>query len=112
MLDTLPPTAERRVKNAGIEFALMPVVVSCYEAWISCAMMSARTERLKMLVAARPGYILPQLTAKMVSTFDQLSKGHVYVNPIAGAVAVSWRPKVSSTRMTSATKSWTRRWRS
>lgn len=74
----------RAVENAGIEFALVPVVVSCYEAWISCAMMSARTERLKMLVAARPGYILPQLTAKMVSTFDQLSKGRVYVNLIAG----------------------------
>jgi hypothetical protein len=40
----------RAVENAGIEFALVPVVVSCYEAWISCAMMSARTERLKMLV--------------------------------------------------------------
>jgi alkanesulfonate monooxygenase len=74
----------RAVENAGIEFALVPVVVSCYEAWISCAMMSARTERLKMLVAARPGYILPQLTAKMVSTFDQLSKGRVLVNLIAG----------------------------
>jgi alkanesulfonate monooxygenase len=74
----------RAVENAGIEFALVPVVVSCYEAWISCAMISAKTERLKMLVAARPGYILPNLMAKMVTTFDQLSKGRVLVNLIAG----------------------------
>jgi alkanesulfonate monooxygenase len=47
-------------------------------------MISAQTERLKMLVAARPGLIAPTVTAKMVSTFDQLSGGRVYVNLIAG----------------------------
>jgi alkanesulfonate monooxygenase len=74
----------RAAEDAGFEYALVPVAPACYEAWIACAMVSARVERLKMLVAARPGYILPSLMAKMIATFDQLSKGRVCVNLIAG----------------------------
>ncbi len=69
---------------AGFEYALVPVQTACYEAWISCAMVAARTERLTLLVAARPGVIAPTVTAKMISTFDQLSGGRVAINLIAG----------------------------
>ena len=71
-------------ENAGFEYALVPVEVNCWEAWISCSMVAARTEKLKLLVAARPGYIVPTMMAKMVTTFDQLTGGRVYVNLIAG----------------------------
>ena len=71
-------------EDAGFEFALVPVEVNCWEAWISCSMIAARTERLRLLVAARPGYIVPTLMAKMVTTFDQLGGGRVYINLIAG----------------------------
>lgn len=74
-------------EQAGFEYALVPVQTLCYEAWIACAMIAAKTERLKMLVAARPGFIAPTLTAKMISTFDQLTKGRVYINLIAGGSA-------------------------
>ena len=74
-------------EQAGFEYALVPVQTACYEAWISCAMMAARTERLKMLVAARPGFMAPTLTAKMISTFDQLTQGRVCINLIAGGGA-------------------------
>lgn len=74
----------RAAEDAGFEYALVPVVTTCYEAWIATAMMSAKTERLKMLVAARPGLIAPTLMAKMISTFDQLSGGRIFVNLIAG----------------------------
>lgn len=69
---------------AGFDYALVPVATECWEAWITTAMLSARTTRLKMLCAARPGLIAPTLMAKMVATFDQLSHGRVYVNLIAG----------------------------
>ena len=72
---------------AGFEYALVPVTPTCWEAWISTAMMSARTTRLKMLVAARPGYILPTQMARMIAAFDRLSEGRVYVNLIAGGNA-------------------------
>ncbi len=69
---------------AGFEYALVPVTPTCWEAWISTAMMSARTTKLKMLVAARPGYILPTQMARMIAAFDQLSQGRVSINLIAG----------------------------
>ncbi len=87
---TTPPSLElfervaKAAESAGFEYALVPVQTACYEAWITCAMIAARTESLKLLVAARPGYIKPHMMAKMVSTFDQLSGGRVCVNLIAG----------------------------
>jgi alkanesulfonate monooxygenase len=62
----------------------VPVEVGCWEAWITCSMIAAHTKRLKPLLAARPGYIVPTMMAKMVSTFDQLSGGRVSINLIAG----------------------------
>jgi alkanesulfonate monooxygenase len=47
-------------------------------------MMLGRTRTIKMLVAARPGYINPVLLAKMIAALDQLSGGRVSVNLIAG----------------------------
>lgn len=74
----------RAAEDAGFSYALVPVQTYCYEAWVTCSMISAKTERLVMLVAARPGYIQPATMAKMVSTFDQLSDGRIYINLIAG----------------------------
>ena len=71
-------------EDAGFEFALVPVEVGCWEAWIVCSMIAARTKRLRPLVAARTGYVVPTMMAKMVTTFDQLTGGRVYVNLIAG----------------------------
>src|SRR5258708_22789125 len=69
---------------AGFEYMLVPVQTACWEAWVSSAMMVARSKSIRMLVAARPSYINPVLLAKMISTFDQLSGGRVCVNLIAG----------------------------
>jgi alkanesulfonate monooxygenase len=71
-------------EDAGFDFSLVPVATGCYEAWVTTAMLSAQTTRLKMLVAARPGIVQPSHMARMVSTFDQNSGGRVYVNLIAG----------------------------
>lgn len=81
MFDTVTQAADR----AGFEYMLVPVQTACWEAWMSSAMMVAKSERIKMLVAARPGYINPALLAKMISTFDQLSGGRICINLIAGA---------------------------
>ena len=69
---------------AGFEYLLVPVNTDCWEAWVTAAMMVGRSRSIRMLVAARPGYIAPFLLAKMVATFDQLSKGRISVNLIAG----------------------------
>lgn len=74
----------RTAEDAGFSYMLIPVQTVCWEAWIAGAMMAARTSRMRMLIAARPGYIAPVQVAKMVATFDQLSKGRISINLIAG----------------------------
>jgi alkanesulfonate monooxygenase len=69
---------------AGFEYMLVPVQTACWEAWISSAMMVARSTSIRMLVAARPSYINPVLLAKMIAAFDQLSGGRICINLIAG----------------------------
>ncbi|HJZ20015.1 MAG TPA: LLM class flavin-dependent oxidoreductase [Bradyrhizobium sp.] len=71
-------------EQAGFEYLLIPVGSTCWEAWITGAFMAARSQRIKPLIAARPGYINPVLLAKMISTFDQMSGGRICVNLIAG----------------------------
>jgi alkanesulfonate monooxygenase len=90
---SVPPSLEsfvgiaKAAEAAGFEYALVPVQTMCYEAWVTCAMISAQTEKMKMLVAIRAGFIAPTVMAKMFSTFDQLSKGRIYANLIAGGGA-------------------------
>lgn len=90
---SIPPTLEyftrvaRSAEAAGFEYALVPVQTMCYEAWVTCAMLAARTERLKMLVAIRAGFIEPTVMAKMFTTFDRLTEGRVCANLIAGGGA-------------------------
>jgi len=80
MFDSVTQAAEK----AGLEYLLIPVNQHCWEAWITGAMMAARSKSIKPLIAARPGYINPVLLAKMVATFDQLSGGRICINLIAG----------------------------
>ena len=71
-------------EKAGFEYTLVPVQTMCYEAWVTCAMVAARTTRLKQLIAVRAGYMPPAQMAKMFATFDRLTEGRVYANLIAG----------------------------
>src|SRR5947207_15981234 len=86
----VPPSLElfdkvtAAAEAAGFEYMLVPVQTACWEAWISSAMMVARSKSIRMLVAARPSYINPVLLAKMIAAFDQLSGGRICVNLIAG----------------------------
>src|ERR1700730_17827016 len=82
-----PELCERVVsaaEAAGFEYLLVPVGSTWWEAWISGAFMAARSQTIKPLIAARPGYINPVLLAKMISTFDQMSGGRICINLIAG----------------------------
>src|SRR5689334_24348839 len=71
-------------EDAGFDYLLIPVGSVCWEAWITGAFMAARSNKIKPLIAARPGYINPVLMAKMISTFDQMSGGRICINLIAG----------------------------
>lgn len=82
-----PEMFERVVKTAeanGFEYILLPVSAACWDAWLTSALLIAKTESIRMLVAARPSYINPVLLAKMIATYDQMSKGRLSINLIAG----------------------------
>ncbi|MBF6600686.1 MAG: LLM class flavin-dependent oxidoreductase [Dehalococcoidia bacterium] len=71
-------------EDAGFVFALVPVGTTCQDAWLAASVVAARTERLKFLVAMRPGFIAPTVAAKMSNTLDQLTRGRVLINVVTG----------------------------
>jgi len=71
-------------EKAGFDYMLVPVTPICWDAWVTASFLVSRTTKLKALVAVKPGFIHPVAQAKMISTFDQLSQGRIYVNLIAG----------------------------
>jgi len=89
-----PPTREatadylaqvaRTAEDAGFVFALVPVGTTCEDAWLASAVVASRTEKLKFLVAMRPGFIAPTVAAKMSNTLDQLTRGRVLINIVTG----------------------------
>ena len=89
-----PPTREattdylvqvaRTAEDAGFVFALVPVGTTCEDAWLASSFVASRTEKLKFLVAMRPGFIAPTVAAKMANTFDQLTRGRVLINVVTG----------------------------
>ncbi len=80
MFDRVVAAAEA----AGFEYMLVPVASACWDAYVTSAMVLGRARSIRMLVAARPGYVNPVLLAKMIAAMDQLSSGRVSVNLIAG----------------------------
>ena len=53
----------RSAEQLGFEAALTPTGAWCEDAWISTAMLAPLTERLKFLVAFRPGLTSPGSTS-------------------------------------------------
>ena len=63
---------------------LVPVGTTCEDAWLASSAVAARTEKMKFLVAMRPGFVAPTVAAKMSNTIDQLTRGRVLINVVTG----------------------------
>jgi alkanesulfonate monooxygenase len=74
----------RSAEQLGFEAALTPTGAWCEDAWVSTAMISSLSERLKFLVAFRPGLTSPYLSAQMAGTFQNLSGGRLLLNVVTG----------------------------
>jgi alkanesulfonate monooxygenase len=74
----------RSAEQLGFEAALTPTGAWCEDAWLTCAMLAEVTERLKFLVAFRPGFISPTLSAQMAATFQRHSAGRLLLNVVTG----------------------------
>ena len=71
-------------EELGFEGALTPTGLWCEDAWVTTAMLSQRTERLKFMIAFRPGLVSPTLAAQMAATFQRQSGGRLLLNVVTG----------------------------
>ena len=81
----------RSAEQLGFEAALTPTGAWCEDAWLSTAMLSSVSERLKFLVAFRPGLTSPTLAAQMAATFQNMSGGRLLLNVVTGGESAEQR---------------------
>jgi alkanesulfonate monooxygenase len=74
----------RSAEQLGFEAALTPTGAWCEDAWLSTAMLAPVSQRLKFLVAFRPGLTSPTLAAQMAATFQNLTGGRLLLNVVTG----------------------------
>lgn len=70
--------------SLGFEGVLIPTGRSCEDSWLLAAALAPFTERLRFLVAVRPGVLSPTQAARMTATLDRLSNGRVLINVVSG----------------------------
>ena len=71
-------------EHVGFSGVLTPTGAWCEDAWLTTAMLVAHTERLKFLVAFRPGSISPTLAAQQAATYQRHSGGRLLLNVVTG----------------------------
>ncbi|MYV55954.1 LLM class flavin-dependent oxidoreductase [Streptomyces sp. SID3212] len=74
----------RAAEQLGFVGALTPTGAWCEDAWLTTAMLARETERLKFLVAFRPGFVVPTLAAQMAATFQRHAPGRLLLNVVTG----------------------------
>ncbi|MBX5488340.1 MAG: LLM class flavin-dependent oxidoreductase [Mycolicibacterium hassiacum] len=86
----LQPTLEnltelgRVAEGYGFEAVLTPTGTHCEDSWIATAALAQHTERLKYLVAFRPGVISPTAAAQAVGTYQRFTGNRLALNVVTG----------------------------
>lgn len=70
--------------HLGYHGVLIPTGRSCEDSWVVASALAGSTERLRYLVAIRPGIISPTVSARMAATLDRLSGGRLLINVVTG----------------------------
>ena len=63
---------------------LLPTGRSCEDSWVVASAVAPWTERLRFLVAVRPGLQSPSVAARMTATLDRISNGRLLINVVTG----------------------------
>nr|MBO2501472.1 LLM class flavin-dependent oxidoreductase [Thermoanaerobacterales bacterium] len=74
----------RAAESLGFDAVLTPTGTHCEDAWITTAALIPETERLRFLVAFRPGLVSPTLAAQQARTFQKLSGDRLLLNVVTG----------------------------
>jgi alkanesulfonate monooxygenase len=72
------------VDDLGYTGVLLPTGKTCEEGFIVASTLIPLTEKLKYLVAVRPGLMSPSFAARMSATLDRFSNGRLLINVVAG----------------------------
>jgi alkanesulfonate monooxygenase len=70
--------------DLGYFGVLLPTGRSCEDSWVIASALAPFTERLKYLVAVRPGLQSPTVAARMTATLDRVSQGRLLINVVTG----------------------------
>ena len=68
----------------GYYGVLLPTGKSCEDSWVVASALAPQTERLRFLVAVRPGLQSPTVAARMTATLDRVSQGRLLINVVTG----------------------------
>jgi alkanesulfonate monooxygenase len=68
----------------GYYGVLLPTGRSCEDSWVVASAVAPATERLRYLVAVRPGLQSPSVAARMAATLDRISDGRLLINVVTG----------------------------
>lgn len=68
----------------GYYGVLLPTGRSCEDSWVIASAVAPFTERLKYLVAARPGLTSVTVAARMAATLDRVTNGRLLINVVTG----------------------------
>jgi alkanesulfonate monooxygenase len=74
----------RAAEQLGFDAVLTPTGIWCEDAWLVTAALTRDTERLRFIVAFRPGLTSPTLAAHMAGTYQRLSAGRLLLNVVTG----------------------------
>ena len=64
---------------------LLPTGKSCEDSWVVASALAPQTERLRFLVAVRPGLQSPAVAARMTATLDRISQGRLMIHVVTGS---------------------------
>lgn len=81
----------RAAEHAGFHGVLTPTGAWCEDAWLTVAGLARETERLRFIVAFRPGFVLPAVAAAMAATLQRITRGRLLLNVVAGGDAEEQR---------------------
>ena len=74
----------RAADELGYFGVLLPTGQSCEDSWVIASALAPLTERLRFLVAVRPGLQEPAVAARMTATLDRISNGRLLINVVTG----------------------------
>ncbi|MFE3071433.1 LLM class flavin-dependent oxidoreductase [Streptomyces sp. NPDC059247] len=81
----------KAAEQLGFEGVLTPTGTWCEDAWLTTVALAQHTERLKFLVAFRPGVLSPVLAAQMAATYQRITRGRLLLNVVTGGDSVEQR---------------------